>query len=524
MSHPATEHFFDGLQSSRLLDDARVGELKARPEAAWGDVAGLANYAQERGWLTPYQSRELQAGRGGQLSVAGYQIFDKIDESPAGTTYKALHPALQQPVALRVLRSEWLAPADSPGDYVARAQSAGRVQSPHLAMVLDAGILDGSSYVAQEFVDGCDLFRLVNEMGALPVGLACEYVRQAALALKAAHAWGIVHGEVSPHALLLTPVKRATGSNGDVSVRPRPGASVKLAELGLAPRRPPIGEMTYGQSDRLGPVAFLAPERLTSGERTEAGDLYGLGATLYFLLTTRAPHGGDSPLATLLELQQAEPVPLATLKSDVPGPVTELAHRLLSRDPEARPSAGEVVEALYPHCEPSAMPPEPSAPPVLMADATDTQPSIPTAVPVARDLERTEEAESTQPFAEPIADQSAASQPMPEIQPLDSRFTDSALVPEVHPLDEHHDDHLTAFGHSAMGADKPRTPRQRASASSKQKFMIAVGLVLHLTATVMCLGWLGVIPNPFASKSTQEAPHVEEKKDTTPKKSKKRNP
>ena len=124
-----------------------------------------------------------------------------------------------------------------------------------------------------------------------------------------------------------------------MSIRPRPGATVKLVELGLSPRRPPVGELTFGQSDRLGPVAFLPPERLTSGERTPAGDLYGLGATLYFLLTTRPPHAGSSPLEQMLNLQQAEPTPLETLKPDVGPAGGDLVRQLLSRDPALRPNA-----------------------------------------------------------------------------------------------------------------------------------------------------------------------------------------
>jgi serine/threonine protein kinase len=464
----------------------------------------------------------LLEGRGARLSVGGYQIFEKIGDGPAGATFKALHPAVPNPVSLRLLRNDWLLPADTTAEYVTRVQSASRVQSPHLATVLDAGTLDDGPYVVQEYVDGCDLFHLVNEMGAMPVELACEYVRQAALALKAAHAWGIVHGEVSPHTLFLTPVKRATGSNGDVSIRPRPGATIKLMELGLTPRRPPMGEMTYGQSDRLGPVAFLPPERLTQGEANPSGDCYGLGATLYFLMTTRPPHGGDSQLSAMLELQQAEPAPLETLKSDVPPAVAEVVRRLLSREPSARPSAGEVAETLYPFCEPSAMP---QAPPesVLLASATDTHPAIPTAAPVANDLEQLNFAEQTH-LAEPVSDEippaadEPVAEPLPTVEPLSDHGQD--LTPQVDPLDEHHEDHLAAFGHSAMGADRPRATRGRAKASNKQKVLLAVGLCLHLIATTMCLGWLGVIPNPFSSKTTPDTSHVDEKKDTTPKKAK----
>jgi hypothetical protein len=100
-------------------------------------------------------------------------------------------------------------------------------------------------------------------------------------------------------------------------------------------------------------------------------------------------------------------------------------------------------------------------------------------------------------------------------------------VPEIQPLDDHHDAHggyESTFGHSAMGADRPRAPRPRAKASSKQKVLIAVGLALHLTATTMCLSWLGVLPNPFAAKSpSTENSHVDDKKDTSKTKKTKRN-
>ena len=170
------------------------------------------------------------------------------------------------------------------------------------------------------------------------------------------------------------------------SIRPRPGATIKLTELGLTPRRPPVEQMTYGHSDRLGSMAYAPPERLTSGERTAAGDMYGLGATLYFLLTTRPPHTGDSRLTVMLNLQQTEPEPIETLKSDLPLAVTDLVRRLLSREPSNRPRAAEVEEALIPYCEPTAKPETAADEPggILLAHETGTQPGVPTAVPVAR--------------------------------------------------------------------------------------------------------------------------------------------
>ena len=73
---------------------------------------------------------------------------------------------------------------------------------------------------------------------------------------------------------------------------------------------------------------------------------------------------------------------------------------------------------------------------------------------------------------------------------------------------------MEAFGHTAMGADKPRAPRPKVQATGKNKAMIIAGLILHLTGTAICLGWLGIIPNPFASKPTsrQPPPKVEQER------------
>jgi serine/threonine protein kinase len=492
MSHAATSQFFDGLRASQLLDDARVTELAGRPEAAWGDIVSLGNYARDQGWLTDYQLRELREGRGHRLAVGPYRIFDQVEDGPGGPTFKALHPAIQQPVAIKVLHPDWLGPADTAPAYVARLQSASLVQSPHLATVLDAGVVDDSPFVVQELVDGCDLYHLVNEMGALPVGLACEYARQAALALKAAHERGIVHGDVSPHALLLTPVKRAAGANGDMTVRPRPGARVKLAGLSHTPLRPPIGDLPFGQPERLGAVAFVAPERLTSSERSPAWDLFGLGASLYYLLTTRPPHAGETPVEVLLHCQQGEPTPLETLRSDVPAPVLELVRRLLSRDPAARPRAADAVEAIQPHCEPSAIAEEPAVSGTIpLAAGTDTQPGVPTAKPAA------EPGPALQPTVEPL--------------------------PEFHPLSESSDPGTSSgsglkFSSGAFGTDSSTAVRPRARPAKKSLGWLVAGVVLHLTAILLLVGfltnWFAFLRAPASGGPTS----VEEKKDGPPQK------
>lgn len=510
MSHASTSQFLDGLRAARALDDDRIEQLRRRPEAVWGDVLSLGRYAEQQGWLSAYQVAEAREGRADGLSVGTYRVVDKLSAGPGGPTYKALHPSLTQAVSLRLFDPDWLGPADTPAAFVSRTQAASLVQSPHLTNVLDAGTIADAPFVVQEYVDGCPLFHLVNEMGALPTGLACEYARQGALALAAAHAKGVAHGAVSPLSLCLAPVKKTVGSKGDVSYRPRPGATVKLMDLAVTPLRPPMGETTVGQTDRLGPVAYLPPEQFTRSDRGPAGDLYGLGATLYYLLTGRPPFAGATAHEAMYNLQQAEPVPLESLRSDVPPAVAELVRKLLDRNPYARPSAAAAVDALDPHSEPSARPGA-VAPEVPSATETFTQAAAPVGPPVAKaiDAPPPEPAFADDlPDAPLIPDAIAEDLPPPGIESLH----------DVHVPDDPHDGHVDMFGPGGLAA-RPRAakPKVKAPYSTKQKGLLILGLCLHLTATAMCFGAMGWIPNPFKAAPPEKV-EKKEKKDEPAKK------
>jgi eukaryotic-like serine/threonine-protein kinase len=520
MSNASTSQFLDGLRAARLLDDARIEQLRSRPEANWGDARALGEYAEEQGWLTSYQSNEVREGRWEGLNVGNYRIIDRLSDGPGGPTYKAVHPSLTRPITLRLIKPEWLGPADNPETYLARTQAASLVQSPHLTNILDAGTIADAPFVVQESIEGCDLFHLVNEMGALPFGLACEYARQAALALATAHAKGVSHGAISPLTLFLTPVKKAIGTHGDVSYRPRAGATVKVVDLAVTPVRPPMGDMPIGEGDRLGPVAYLPPEQFTRSDRSPAGDTYGLGATLYYLLTGRPPFAGATAHEAMLNLQQGEPRRVETLRVDIPPAVAELVHRLLDRNPYSRPSADDVVKALDPYCEPSARPgavvPE-VVPGVLSASETFTQSAAPEALPVAA---RLDERPPEPAFADDIPE--APPEPVP---PEPMSVGDGHPPPQIEALEDHHehhgqDGHSDVFGPGGY-TSQPRAPKPKVKApyTAKQKGMLILGLVLHLTATCMCLGLLGVIPNPFAPSPPEKS--TKKEKEEPPKKKEK---
>src|SRR5262249_60670387 len=126
-----------------------------------------------------------------------------------------------------------------------------------IVQALDADEVGGTHFFVMEYVEGTDLAKLVKERGPLPVGQACEYVRQAALGLQHAHERGLVHRDIKPGNLLL-----ATSASGG---RHTPGAVIKILDMGLARLSPPGGTgtapMLTEEGAGMGPPGAMAPER-----------------------------------------------------------------------------------------------------------------------------------------------------------------------------------------------------------------------------------------------------------------------
>jgi WD40 repeat protein len=194
-----------------------------------------------------------------------------------------------------------------------------------------------------EFVDGIDLLRLVKDSGPLPVALACEYVRQAALGLQHAHERGLVHRDVKPSNLLLA--RDAGGS------QPGNAGVVKVLDMGLA-RVSGTGEGTQLTRDGavVGTPDYLAPEQARNASGADArADVYSLGCTLYFLLAGRPPFQGGSLTELLLQHQMEEAPSLDESRTDLPPQVSTVVQRMMAKKPEHRyQSAAEVAAALEP--------------------------------------------------------------------------------------------------------------------------------------------------------------------------------
>jgi serine/threonine protein kinase len=244
---------------------------------------------------------------------------------------------LGRPVALKTLHAGLALDGTFRKRFVRESQLAARLSHPNIVRVLDAGTEEGGEpYIVMEYVDGESLAQLLERRGRLHAPEAVRIAAQAAAGLAHAHAAGLVHRDVKPHNLLVA----ADGT-------------VKVADFGIA-RAAQEARLTE-TGTVLGTAAYLAPELAAGREATPAADVYGLGACLYEALTGRPPH----EVGSLVDLaaRQQEPVrPPSELVSDVPSAIEELVMRCLAAEPELRPTAAQVADALGNPTEAATLP------------------------------------------------------------------------------------------------------------------------------------------------------------------------
>jgi len=389
MPSDSVSTFLDRAHASRLINPDLLEQIVRQPDLSRMSLAELTNYLEQHRVLTPYQAQMIRLGRGEELHFAGYPILQELGPCPGGMAYAALHPSLRTPVVLRRLKADWLMPLDNAVAYVQRARAASTLTHPHLVPLLDAGTYRDEVYVVLEPPgDTSSLESLVKDIGPMPGVLAVDYVRQAAAAIRVVHERGGWHGDVRPRNLLLGPLVETSkpGPSGKPFRRPGPASIARVTELGLVPIRP-NASLLLGDLDALG---YLPPERLDAPNYSPRGDLYGLGATLFYLLTTRVPFPGMTANEVMLRVRSAEAPPLEAVRPDLPPGLVAVVKQLLAKDPNFRPSTVVELEAkLAPFGRPDlpspmSTPAAPAAPPVALLVHSPAASSVfPSAAPAA---------------------------------------------------------------------------------------------------------------------------------------------
>ncbi|EYF04401.1 Hypothetical protein CAP_4540 [Chondromyces apiculatus DSM 436] len=291
--------------SDAVLDDTipASGAVQAGGGAPVSGTVARSS-AQSSGW--PRVPLSLQAR---------YEDIRLLGEGGVGVVYRAHDPRLRREVALKLLKY---------GDPVrhrrllkeARAQA--RVHHENVCRVYDAGEADGEPFIVMQFVEGGPLGKLQAQ---LSLDEKVQILRTVSAAMHAAHRQGLVHRDLKP---------------GNILVEGEPGGALKpyVVDFGLV-REVDSGSETQGGGGA-GTPAYMAPEQVAGGAIDARTDVYGLGATLYEMISGRAPYVGDVPWKILAQVASREPTPLRELVSQVPPALEAITMTCLARDPAQR--------------------------------------------------------------------------------------------------------------------------------------------------------------------------------------------
>jgi serine/threonine protein kinase len=334
------------------FEEARDAGLDPDPREwlrRYPDVAGrLADFFAARKDLGKFAAPPLPAGTPADPfpDIPDYQILEEIGPGGVGVVYRARHLLLDKIVAIKVLRPERVKDPEAVARFRREMKAVGRLQHANIVAAHHAGQTGGRHYLVMEFVAGLSLNEAVRRHGPLPVADACEVARQAALGLQHAHEHGLVHRDVKPGNLRLTPA-----------------GQVKVLDLGLAASRCEDlalrTELTASGSF-LGTADYTAPEQWADPRRADIrADLYGLGCTLYHLLAGRPPFGDaehDTWHKKMRAHEQAPVPPIRKERPEVPEGLAAVLDRLLAKQPGERfRTPAEVARALEPFCAGSGL-------------------------------------------------------------------------------------------------------------------------------------------------------------------------
>ena len=348
--NPRIETFAARIEPSRrdrLICELLETELELRQEK--GDFLRLEEYCLRFPELSdriePIFRRVVQCRR-----LGDYEVQEELGRGGMGVVYKARQVHLNQVVALKILPERYLDEPQVVARFKREMQSIGALEHPNIVRAYNAGEAKGVHFLAMEYVDGIDLHRLITKPDSktarpLSVGAACEVLRQAALGLQHAHEHQLVHRDIKPANLMLS----------------RAGV-VKLLDLGLAKfhadRLSPdqrSGNLTQA-GITMGTVDYMAPEQWeNSGGVDIRADIYSLGCTLFYLLSGRAPYGGDSYRSNRKKLMAHVVAPIPSLIDACPECPEELEavfQRMLAKEPEDRyASPRDVADAIGPFAD-----------------------------------------------------------------------------------------------------------------------------------------------------------------------------
>lgn len=319
--------------------------------------------------------RESRSGEGGRVgagtgastsaahvlpftALGHYRILQLLGQGGMGDVYLAYEEQLDRQVAIKVLPAELSRHSDFVQRFRAEATAAARLSHPAIVPIYFIGEDRGVHFFVMQYIDGESLADILYRRVQLPWQEAVAFIEQILAGLSVAHANGLVHRDIKPGNLLWDR-QRQCALLADFGVAKAIRASAGLTATGTV----------------LGTADYFSPEQGRGQAVDQRSDLYSVGCVLYRMLSGQLPFNGDSSTSLIFQHVYEPPPPLCGHAPQVPLWLSEIVHRLLSKDPQDRfPDANAVLDALRQQRVPD---PRPSSPPAVSAAMPEKMLSTP---------------------------------------------------------------------------------------------------------------------------------------------------
>lgn len=246
-----------------------------------------------------------------------YELLENIGGGGMADVYRAHDQLLDRYVAVKILHSQFSNDEEFIEKFRGEAQGAAKLSHPNIVNIYDVGKENNNHYIIMEYVAGQTLKDLIQSAGKLSVNESLRIALEIAEALEHAHANNLVHCDIKPHNILVTPTGR-----------------VKVTDFGIA-RAVTSSTMTYSGTI-VGSVHYFSPEQAKGGAISAKSDIYSLGVVLYEMLTGQLPFTGETPISIALKHLQEEPVSVRKLNPTIPLIVEAIVLKAMEKDPNNR--------------------------------------------------------------------------------------------------------------------------------------------------------------------------------------------
>jgi serine/threonine protein kinase len=339
----SVEAFLALVKRSELLSPEKLLEISAFSDSRQ-EPRELADWLVKQRWLTRWQATQLLEGHE-QLQVGKYRLLDLIGRGGMGLVFLAEPIPPQGASEAKPTGRSKSAPFDSQNlvalkvmtqlgnpkgvkRYLQEVQAATALVHPHIVRTLDSGVADGCHFLVMEFLPGRDLNAIMFDQSPLPVSWSCEVIRQAALGLQYAHEQGLVHRDIKPHNILVTPEPDFLTPHA------------RILDFGLAhiaAESNSLRDVTQTGAV-MGTADYISPEQAMSAKHADIrSDIFGLGCTLFQLITGELPFQGNNVMEKLMARITTIPPSVSALRAEAHSDLDDLVSSMLRTNPNDRP-------------------------------------------------------------------------------------------------------------------------------------------------------------------------------------------